>query len=124
MSHNGVWKPTPRQRRVLEAAQKVGLDRTITAVCNEAGVNRRTFYRWLEKNKDFHDAWDNVWRRTITKYMPSVVAAMASKAKKGNVSAAKLLADLSGKLTKQFELTHKGQVTIETIEVTKTYESE
>jgi hypothetical protein len=99
------WRPKPRQKRILEAAQTAGFDRTITAICEEAKVPRRTFYYWLEKDPCFADAWDKVWRRAIVRHMPSVVAAMALKARKGDVGAGRLIADLAGAVKQIHEVT-------------------
>jgi len=103
------WKPAPGQRRVLEAAQEAGLNRTITATCKEADVVRRTFYYWLRNNECFAKAWDDVWRRAITRHMPSIVSALTGKARKGDVPAARLLADMSGSMRQQIDVTSKGE---------------
>lgn len=103
------WKPKPRQKRVLEAAQRAGFSRTITTICEEAKVPRRTFYYWLEKEPGFADAWDKVWRRAIVRHMPSVVAAMAVKAREGDVGAGRLVADMAGVLRQQIDVTSGGE---------------
>lgn len=112
--NSSLWRPTPKQRAALEAAQDAGLDRSITTICEAAGVDRRGFYRWLEKDADFRAAWDDIWRGSIRRHMPGVVAAMVAKAQQeGDVPAARLLADMAG-LTKQrieAELKHGGTVT-------------
>ena len=100
------WKPKPRQKRILEAAQEAGVSRNITAVCDEAGVPRRTFYYWLNSDADFANAWDQVWRKAITRHMPAVVAAMLGKATKGDVPAARLLADMAGAVKQIHEVTN------------------
>ena len=102
------WKPNRRQKKVLDAAQEAGVNRTITKVCEEAGVPRRTFYNWLT-NEGFARAWDEVWRRAIVRHMPSIVAAMLGKAGKGDVSAARLLADMAGILKQQVDITTGGE---------------
>jgi len=99
------WKPKPRQRRLLEAAQEDGLNRSILAVCDDAGVARSTFYHWMSNEAGFAEAWDKVWRKAIKRYMPSIVAALVSKARKGDVAAARLVADLAGVLKQSVELT-------------------
>ena len=105
-------KLTPKMRKVLEAAQQAGTDRTITAVCEEAGVNRRTFYRWLEYRSDFAVAWDEVWHKTIARHLPGVVSALLAKAKKGDVSAARLIADMKGVIKQKHEVTTRGTVVV------------
>ena len=106
------WKPKPRQKRILEAAQEVGLNRTITTVCEEADVPRRTFYYWLDKDPCFADAWDKVWRRAITRHMPTIIAAVVCKARKGDVPAARLLADMVGAVKQVHEVSSTDDVSI------------
>lgn len=114
MSQNtSPWKPTRKQTAALEAAQEAGLNRSITAICEAAGVDRRGFYRWLENDADFRAAWDDIWRGTIKRHLPGVVAAVVSKAQDGDIPAARLLADMAG-LTKhriEADLNHGGTVT-------------
>lgn len=94
---------TKGQLRVLQEAQEAGIDRTITKVCEDAEVNRRTFYRWLDK-PHFAKAWDEVWRGSIIRHFPSVIAAQLQKARRGDTAAARLVADLAGKVTKKQEI--------------------
>jgi len=105
MAQSGTeWKPNRRQKRLLDAAQESGVNRTITQICKEVGVPRRTFYNWLGK-EGFEKAWDDVWRRAIVRHMPGVVAAMVATANKGNTSAARLLADMAGAIKQRHEIT-------------------
>ncbi len=96
-----TWVPSPRQARVLEAAQEAGLDRNITTVCASAGIAPSTFYRWLERDPGFVAAWESIWRGTIRRHLPGVVAAVIHQAQRGDVQAAKLVADLAGVLKGQ-----------------------
>ena len=105
------WKPNRRQKKVLDAAQEAGANRTITQVCDDAGVPRRTFYNWLA-SEGFARAWDEVWRRAIVRHMPGVVAAMLAKAGKGNVPAARLVADMAGAIKQIHEVTSTDETTI------------
>lgn len=104
------WAPTPRQAKVLEAAQEAGLNRNISTICEEAGVNRTSFYRWLKEDTGFKAAWQDIWRSSITRHMPAVVAAQVRKAEEGDTNAAKLLSDLAGVLKQKVE--HTGDMTI------------
>ena len=103
------WKPKPKQKKLLEAAQTPGLKRTISAICEEAGIVTKTFYNWLEKDEGFRDAWLSVWEWQIDRYMPSVVAAQVKKAQGGSTQAARYLSDVSGKMVKKVDLTSKGK---------------
>lgn len=89
------WMPTPKQAAVLEAAQEAGLNRTITAICDTAGVTRKSFYQWL-KDEDFQTAWRSVWQDALGRHLPGVVAAQVAKALEGDTPAARLVADLAG----------------------------
>ena len=106
------WKPDRRQKKLLDAAQKAGVNRTISQVCQEADVPRRTFYNWLDK-EDFARAWDDIWRCAIVRHMPSVVAAMTGKARKGDVPAARLLADMAGVVKQVHEVVSKQRITLD-----------
>ncbi len=75
MTEKDKWKPKPKQKKVLEAAQKPDYNRTITAICEEAGIKRNTFYTWIKKDEDFRKAWNEVWEWGIDRYMPGMVAA-------------------------------------------------
>jgi hypothetical protein len=95
--------PTPKQAAVLEAAQEAGLNRSIQRICAAANVDRRGFYRWLEKDPDFRAAWEDIWRGTIKRHMPGVVAAQFAKALAGDTPAARLVADLAGLMKQHVE---------------------
>ena len=112
MAQTGTeWKPNRRQKKVLDAAQEAGINRTITQTCEEAGVPRRTFYNWLVE-EGFAEAWDKVWRCAITRHLPSIVAALVSKARKGDVPAARLLADMAGVVKQVHEVSSPEGMTI------------
>lgn len=114
------WRPTPKQRAVLEAATEAGIRRSITAVCNEAGVSRDAFYKWL-RDENFQRAWDDVWHGAIRRHLPGVVAATIERAQSGDVAAARLIAELAGVFKQKHE--HSGTdgapLRIETIIIEK-----
>ena len=103
------WSPTPKQRAVLEAAMTPGVDRTITAICEEAGIVRKTLYNWFKKDADFVNAWNTVWETAIYRYMPSVVAGQHKKALQGNTAAARFIAELGGKMIRKVDITSDGE---------------
>jgi len=105
-----TWTPTPKQAAVLEAAQEAGLNRSIAAICAAAGVDRRGFYRWLEKDPHFKAAWEDIWRSAIRRHLPGVVAAMIAKAQDGDVPAARLIADLAGVMRQRVEASVQAEV--------------
>lgn len=87
---------TARQIKILEAAQRAGLHRSIEKVCQEADIPVRTFYRWLAQDLRFKERWDRLWYDSARRHLPGAVNALAHEAYGGNVHAVKLLADLAG----------------------------
>jgi hypothetical protein len=105
------WKPKGKQKKLLEAAMTPGLNRTITALCKEAGIkSRQTFYNWIEKDENFREAWNSVWEWSIDMYMPSIVSAQVKEAQGGSTPAANYLANLSGKMKRQLTLNTEGDI--------------
>jgi len=92
------WKPTPKQNKLLQAAQTPGNKYTITAMCEKAGITRDTFYRWRKEDDNFRDAWNEIWYWSIEQHMPSIVAAQVEKAMSGDTHAANYLTNLSAKM--------------------------
>lgn len=90
------WAPTPKQAAVLDAAQEAGLNRSISTICDRAGVDRKSFYNWINRDSHFKATWEEIWTHSIRRHMPGVVAAMIAKAQDGDVPAARLIADLAG----------------------------
>lgn len=97
------WTPTPKQAAVLEAGQEAGLNHSISAICEAAGVDRKSFYNWINRDQNFKTAWENIWAHSIRRHMPGVVAAMIAKAQDGDVPAARLVADLAGVTRQRLE---------------------
>ena len=89
-----VWEPSKKQSAVLEAA-RAGHYRSVTATCSQASVSRKSFYAWLNDDPAFADAWLALWREHAQKAMPLIVAAMVRKAVRGDVAAARLVAELA-----------------------------
>ena len=102
------WKPSPKQQAVLEAAHGQGVNRTISAVCQEAGVDRTSFYKWMREDPGFVKAWDAVWYGTVRRHLPGAIQALAQKAQEGDVPAIKLLTELAGIYRDRKELESKG----------------
>jgi len=114
MSQNSSdWTPTPKQAAVLEAAQEAGLNRSISMICEAADVDRRGFYRWLEKDAAFKTAWEDIWRGTIKRHLPGVISAVVAKAQDGDIPAARLFADLAGILTTRVEANVQSKVAVD-----------
>lgn len=95
VAQNGtVWKPSPKQAAVLDVA-RTGQMRSLSAICRTAGVPRRTFYNWLKDDAHFADSWNAIWRGTAQQSMPLIIAAMVRKAVRGDVAAARLVAEIA-----------------------------
>lgn len=90
------WSPSPKQAAFLEAATECGFDRNISTIARAAGVPRRTVYNWLDNDPGFKDAWENLWKKTLSRHVPGVVAALVKRAQRGDVPAAKVVLDLAG----------------------------
>ncbi len=90
-----------KQRRLIETAMQPGVHRTITAMCAEAGVTLRTYYRWSSDDGEFRAAWEDAWRGSLGRHLPGVVAAVVHKALTGDMRAARLVADMAGAITRQ-----------------------
>lgn len=107
------WTPTDKQLLVLEAAREVGLQRSISAVAIEAGVNRVTIYKWLRDDPEFKAAWGEIPQKLLSNHLPGIYAALVRKALDGDVQAAKLALEVSGKYTpavQRHEVKHEGQI--------------
>jgi AcrR family transcriptional regulator len=110
MTQNATeWKPSGKQRAALDAAAEVGFNRTISAVCERANVNRKTFYRWLEHDEDFRSAWESVWRGAVKRHLPGVVMAQIQKALEGDTRAAEYVAKMAGEWVEKKDLTSGGK---------------
>jgi hypothetical protein len=96
------WHPTPLQAQVLECAMTPGVQRHVTAVCQEAGIATSTFYRWLSKDANFAAAWGETWRGSIRRHMAGIVAAQVTQALSGDTPAARLLMEAAGILKQEY----------------------
>lgn len=99
MRHNATLKPN--QIAVLEAALEPGAKKDIRAICKSAGIDHATFYRWLNDDEVFSNAWANLWKDAIGRHLPGIVASMVDKAQGGDVAAARLLVDVAGIIIKR-----------------------
>lgn len=103
------WKATPKQRAMLEAGAEAGLNRSISAVCKDAGSDRTTFYRWLEKDENFKKAWEGVWYGAVKRHLPGVVMAQIYKALEGDTRAAEFVAKMAGDWVEKKDITSGGE---------------
>ncbi len=107
------WSPTSQQDKLIDVTLDSGLRRSITAICKKANVPRRTFYNWLRDDKGFREYWNGLHLEMIAHHLPGVVSAQVYQALKGNVSAARLLAEIAGQLKTRMEVTGKDGAPLE-----------
>lgn len=114
MKQSGTYANLKRKQRLLiEAALEAGLKRNITALCAEAGIGRVSFYRWMNDDPAFRDAWNGLWRGIVSRHFPTAVAALVEKAQRGDVPASRLMAELLGVLKQQVETTGAQRIEVE-----------
>ena len=89
------WQPTPKEAALLEAAGKIGLNRGVTAICEEAETSRETYYQ-AQKKLGFRRAWADVARQVMESGSPGVSAAVTQKAIGGDMTAARLHLQATG----------------------------
>ena len=89
------WKPTPKEAALLEAAGKIGLNRTVSAICEEAEVSRETYYQ-AQKKPGFRAAWADKARQVVETGLPGVTAAVTQKAIDGDMTAARIALQAAG----------------------------
>lgn len=104
---SAVWRPTREQQALLDTALESGIGRTITAVCEESGVPRRTYYNWMQ-DPDFARAWEDAWYGTVRRHLPGAIQALSQRALEGDVPAIKLLTELAGVYRDRREVTGDG----------------
>lgn len=90
MAQNGTkYELKPKQRKLAEALVNPENDKTVTEICAELKIPRRTYYNWLD-NEDFN----GYMRYLIDKYAESELAgvwkSLIDEAKDRNVNAIKL----------------------------------
>ena len=90
-----VWEPTKKQALFLEALAEVGLNRTIKAVCEEAGCTPASYHLW-KKQPGFLMACQEVACQIVQTAVPMTLSAMGQEAAGGNTSAARLILQAAG----------------------------
>lgn len=85
-----------RQQTLLEDYMKAGFNRDIASTCKRTGVPRSTFYRWMEDDEDFRDAWEQLPKASIFNHLPGMVSAQIKQAMAGNTAAFRVLMDYAG----------------------------
>ncbi|WP_394137443.1 phBC6A51 family helix-turn-helix protein [Cytobacillus oceanisediminis] len=110
VTNNGLKPEQVNMARVLADPSETG---TIVDLCEKHGVNRRTFYRWMEK-KEFVDYVNSLIDQYTDAELAGVWKALALKARSGDTHAIKLFFEMKGKYREVKELKHTG-FTLESI---------
>lgn len=86
MAQTGI---NPRQQKLISALF-AELDLPVSKICVKVGVPSRTYYNWL-KDPNFTFALDQARNEFIKAHLKDVDCALLRQAKRGNVSAIKLI---------------------------------
>ena len=89
------WEPTRKEAALLEAAGKIGLNRSVSAICEEAETSRETYYQ-AQKKPGFRAAWADKARQVMESGSPGVSAAVTQKAIGGDMMATRLHLQATG----------------------------
>jgi len=87
---------TPKQRNAIEILCRPEWDGTITKLCDEVGVSRKTYYEWMEKPL-FVDALNKQIDKYSESMLPEAWKALQKKIAQGDTSAIKLFMEVKGK---------------------------
>lgn len=91
------WKPTKRQKAMMQCLLDPDDMRTNTERCVALRVPRATFYRWMQ-NPDFLEYMNNQIEGYSNGEDPAIARALIRACKRGNIEAIKLYKQLKGQL--------------------------
>ena len=96
---------SPKQQQMAEMlANPENEHNTISAICEELGISRNTYYsNWL-KDKNFTAYVNELVERYTDSELASVWRVLIDKCLEGNVNAIKLFFELQGKYKQQVQL--------------------
>ena len=96
---------SPKQQQMAEMlANPENEHNTISAICEELGISRNTYYSdWL-KDKNFTAYVNELVERYTDSELASVWRVLIDKCLEGNVNAIKLFFELKGKYKQQVQL--------------------
>jgi hypothetical protein len=101
MAQNGTDRePTARQKKVAEMLINPEFQGSITDLCNEANVPRRTFYNWRD-DPVFCNYLDGLIDKYTDSELAGVWKALIKQCLSGNVQAIRLFFELKGKFSQQ-----------------------
>ena len=85
-----------KKRRLAEAIVDPDSDKTITALCQDIGISRTTFYNW-QSDPDFMRYIEWLVESYTTSAVPEAWKQIVKKVEQGNMEAIKLLLEVKGK---------------------------
>lgn len=92
------WAPSPLQAKVLATAIEYEGKPTVTAICEAAGVTRKTYYEWRRESPEFREQYDSLWSEALKGSITTAVKALVCEAETGDVAAIRLTMELAGLL--------------------------
>lgn len=92
-----------KKRKMAETLANPEFDGNISKLCDEIGVARSTFYRWLDES-DFKGYLEYLVNKYSDSELPNAWRALIKKANCGNVEALKLFFELKGKYKKEISV--------------------
>lgn len=92
-----TWTPNAKQIKMMELFFDTDDTRTDTAKMAEIGVSRKTYYAWLKDGR-FLGYMNSLLDEYLGGEMPSIMVALAKKAKSGDLAAIRLVSDIRGSL--------------------------
>lgn len=92
-----------KKRKMAEMLANPEFDGNISKLCDEIGVARSTFYRWLDES-DFKGYLDYLVEKYSDSELANAWRALIKKANSGNVEALKLYFELKGKYKKEIAI--------------------
>lgn len=85
-----------KKRRLAEAIVDPDCDKTITALCQDIGISRTTFYNW-QRDPLFMGYVEYLVESYTTSAIPEAWKQIVKKVEQGNMEAIKLLLEVKGK---------------------------
>lgn len=95
--NNGMYPAVKgKKRRLAEAIVDPDNEKTITALCQDIGISRTTFYNW-QSDSDFMGYIEYLVESYTTSAIPEAWKQIVKKVEQGNMEAIKLLLEIKGK---------------------------
>lgn len=101
---SGVYpKLKGKRRKMAEKLTNPEFDGNISKLCDEIGVARSTFYRWMDET-DFRGYLDYLINKYTDSELANVWKSLVSKATSGNTEAIKLYFEMKNMYKQQVDI--------------------